>query len=244
MSVVLVIPSRGRPERAWSAIAAANDLAVRADTAIILAIDADDPALEVYQSLRWHGPEPRDPFSCRSTPGVGPQLVVLRADETGDLVRATNTVSMRVARADPSCIIGNLGDDHMIRTPAWDRIVLEALASPGVAYGDDLVHGAALPTAPFISARFVLALGWYALPTCRHLFIDHAWKDIGEKTGTLRFLPELVTEHLHPLVGKAEWDDGYRDANSIVTSEHDWAAYCAWRDGPAEDDIGRCGTDA
>lgn len=226
MSVVLVMPSRGRPERACEATEAAASRTARMDTSIVLALDADDPAIDEYRRLH------------RAVVSV--TIVTLEPEETGDLVRATNTVSMRIARGDSSAIIGNLGDDHIIRTHRWDAMISGALASPGVAYGDDLVHGVALPTAPFMSAAFVLALGWYALPTCRHLFIDTAWRDIGIGTGTLRYLPGLTTEHMHPLVDKAAWDDGYRVANSDETTEHDRTAYEAWRDGPAADDITRC----
>ncbi len=227
MSVIVVIPSRGRPERAGEAVAAAIGTAARPDTGIVLAVDADDPFLPGYRDLRWSGP-------------IAPFLLVLPPEATGDLVRVTNTVSVRIAAEEPEAIIGNLGDDHMIRTAGWDRMVLDALARPGIAYGDDGIHGPNLPTAPFISAAFVRALGWYALPSCRHLFIDTAWRELGLLTGTLRYLPGLTIEHLHPLVGKAEWDEGYRQANSDETTAHDFAALEVWRAGPAADDAARC----
>lgn len=221
MSVVVVIPTRGRPETARDAVAAIRETAVRVATSVVLAVDADDPALPAYRALRWPG-------------RLGPSttLVVLESDETGDLVRATNTVSLRVAREDPSAIIGNLGDDHRTRTPGWDRAIEEALEEPGIAYGDDLLQGELLPTAPFISASIVLALGWYALPACRHLYIDDAWKAIGEEAGLLRYLPDVVVEHCHPGAGKAEWDAGYERANAADATEADRLAYLRWRNGP------------
>jgi len=30
----------------------------------------------------------------------------------------------------------------------------------------------------------------------------------------LRYIPEVVLEHLHPVAGKAEWDDQYREVNA------------------------------
>jgi hypothetical protein len=223
VNITVVVPSRGRPAQARRTIQAIRATAVRPSTSIVLAVDANDPKLPAYQAMVRDLPRPLFGWDQ-------PNLVILEPSETGDLVKATNTVSMRIAEADPDCIIGNLGDDHRPRTEAWDRRIVEALADPGIAYGDDLFQKHELPTAPFISASIVLALGWYALPTCRHLFIDNAWKDIGTLTGRLHYLPDVVIEHLHPLAGKAQWDEGYERANRRSTIEEDGAAYHYWRE--------------
>lgn len=227
--IVVVIPSRGRPARAQRAIRAIRQTAARVDTRVLLAVDADDPKLDAYRRLWW------DPIPYRSEVA----LVVLEGAETGNLVRATNTVSMRVAEEDPTAIIGNLGDDHVARTPGWDNRIAAALSTPGIAYGDDCFQRQNLPTAPFISASIVLALGWYALPSCRHMFIDNAWRDLGEMTRCLRYVPEVKIEHRHPLAGKAAWDDGYRKANGEETIEHDKRAYHEWRELYMAEDLRR-----
>lgn len=224
--VVVVIPSRGRPGASYEAIEAIRATASLVSTRVVLAVDKSDPELETYRLLRWSG---------MYRPEV--TLVELDDDETGDLVKATNTVSMRIARADRRAIIGNLGDDHRTRTPGWDRAIVDALEEPGIAYGDDLLQGEQLPTAPFISAAIPLALGWYALPACGHLFIDNAWRDLGAQTGRLRYLPGVVIEHVHPLAGKGAWDAGYERANSEATVERDKAAYQSWRDHRMASDV-------
>lgn len=217
MNVVAVIPSRGRPDRACEALAAAQENARLVSTDIVLVIDTDDPEHRAYQ---WDIPRRFD-FAAPIT------VVSLDPYDSGSLVRATNTVSMRIARENPSAIIGNLGDDHLIRTPGWDKLVTEALRTPGIAYGRDGIHDERLPTAPFISARIVNALGWYALPTARHMYIDNVWLDLANELGVRRYLPELYIEHVHPGVGKAETDAGYDRANA--STEHDRAAYEEWR---------------
>lgn len=229
MSVVVVIPSRGRPGRAHRAVRAIRETAHRVDTRVLLAVDADDPMLPEYLALRW------DPIPYRTEVAT----VVLEPAETGSLVRATNTVSVRIAEEDPGAIIGNLGDDHIAKTAGWDNLIVAALATPGVAYGDDGLQGKALPTAPFISAAIVLALGWYALPSCRHMFVDNAWRDIGEQARCLHYLPAVQIEHEHPLAGKAEWDDGYRTANGAEVIEHDKRAYREWRELYMAEDLRR-----
>jgi hypothetical protein len=84
----------------------------------------------------------------------------------------------------------------------------------GLAYGNDLFQGEQLVTSPFIRADIPRRLGWYGLPAVEHLFVDNAWGDIGRGLGVLRYMPEMVIEHLHPLAGKAEWDEGYERANN------------------------------
>lgn len=224
MTVVVVMPSRGRPFEAHRAITELRRTASLVSTSVILAVDADDPLHAKYEALRW--------------PGYGPEVsvVTLAGDETGDLVRATNTVALPVARHDRSAIIANFGDDHHARTASWDKAVTEALAEPGIAYGDDLFQSELLPTAPFISASIIAALGWYFLPSCSHLFVDNALRELGLGAGCLRYLPDVVIEHVHPLAGKGRWDAGYERANGDETVERDKAAYLAWReDGMAED---------
>ena len=230
MSVVVVMPSRGRPPRAAAAVQAIHDTAVLVDTSVIVAVDADDPALAQYRALtvlsngRWH------PFTT---------LVVLPPEQTGSLVKATNTVSMRVAEEDPKAIIGNLGDDHLCRTYGWDRLVAAALATPGIAYGDDRLQGEELPTAPFISARIVLALGYYFIRDVEHMFVDNAVRDVGVQTGTLRYLPNMVIEHMHPFAYKAEWDAHYRRVNAEEPVRNDRLHYESWREHAMSIDIAR-----
>lgn len=214
MSLTVVIPSRGRPERARAAVQAVRDTAVLVDTSVVLAVDADDPALREYKALHFR------PF------GAEVNVVTLSGDDTGNLVRATNTLSRRIAEVDPTGIIGNLGDDHICRTPGWDRRVTEVLRHPGIAYGDDLLQGALLPTAPFVSAAIVNELGWYFLPVLTHMYVDDALKAIGTMGGCLHYLPDVVIEHLHPGAGKVEMDPGYERADA--STEADRKAFERW----------------
>lgn len=227
MTITVVIPSRGRPKRARQAAQAIRDTAVLVTTNVILVVDADDPSLPEYRALHFR------PF------GAEVSTVVLQPDETGSLVKATNTVSMRIADVDPTCIIGNLGDDHLARTPGWDHAITDALCRPGIAYGDDYIQGEALPTAPFISAAIVNALGYYFLPDLEHMYPDNAVRDVGAQTGTLHYLPSVVFEHLHPAVGKVPWDEGYNRVNAEAAIARDKARYESWRQHAMAIDVGR-----
>ena len=126
--------------------------------------------------------------------------------------------------------ICNIGDDHLIRTKDWDKKVLakiDEIGGHGVLYGDDMVHGQGLATAPVMTCELIKALGWMALPNCNHMYIDNAWMDIARGIGKLVYMPEIVTEHLHPSVGKATMDAMYEKANTQYP--HDHAGICEWR---------------
>ena len=228
MSIVVVIPSRGRPEQSHAAVQSIRDTASLVTTCVNLVVDGDDPELEAYRALCWGLFYRAETFLT----------VIIDPDATGNLVKATNTASLQIARDDPHAIIGNVGDDQRARTPGWDRLVTDALRVPGIAYGDDGFQHEALPCGgTFISATIVNALGWYALPSCQHLFIDNAWGDLGRELGRLTYIPEVVFEHLHPFAGKAEWDEGYERANNQAIIDHDRNAYEAWRSGPLAGDV-------
>jgi len=47
-----------------------------------------------------------------------------------------------------------------------------------------------------------------------HLYLDNFWMTLGKDLNALRYIPEVVLEHLHPIAGKAEWDEGYKDVNA------------------------------
>lgn len=227
MTITVVIPSRGRPERAREAIQAIRDTAALVATTVVLVVDADDPCLAEYRELHFR------PF------GAEVSTVVLQPEDTGSLVRATNTVSMRIADVDPHAIIGNLGDDHICRTPGWDRAVELALVTPGIAYGDDRIQGEVLPTAPFISAEIVNALGYYFLPDLDHMYPDNVVRDIAEQAGVRRYLPDVVIEHVHPVTGQVGWDEGYLRVNDPKAIEVDKRRYESWRIHAMDQDIAR-----
>ena len=213
MSIVVVIPSRGRPEACREAVQAIRETAALVRTSIVVVVDADDPC---------HGD-----YSFSTVPyRAEVSLVTLPQEETGSLIKATNTVSRRIAADDPTAIIGNLNDDHRPRTLGWDREIEEALVRPGIAYGNDLIHGERLPSAPFVSAAIVNALGWYFLPTAEHMYGDDALRILGQALDRIHYLPDVIIEHMHPAVKKGTWDAGYDRAYASV--EADKAAFNEW----------------
>lgn len=159
------------------------------------------------------------------------------------MVNALNAAALRTLVEWPhERVLGFVGDDHRFRTAGWDVTFLEALADrPGFVYGNDLFWPKGeIPTQIFISAGIVAELGWMALPTCNHLYVDNAWMELGQATGSIRYYQDIVIEHMHPAANKAPRDEGYDRVNSAEMYNHDGAAFATWRDSQRfEDDVRR-----
>lgn len=214
--MILLVPSRGRPERAatmaLSAIGTATD-----EMRVILIVDADDPTLDEYLKL--------DSFE---------RIVVMVMPEQIGYTASLNAVARDLW--DQDVILGAFGDDVLFRTAGWDRKVAEALAKPGIAYGDDLIHGQNHPSAVWMSSIIARTLGWLALPATTHQWADDAWKRLGQKISThldnrFHFLPDVIVEHMHPAVEKAEWDDTYRAVFDSERAKRDYDGFTAWAEG-------------
>jgi hypothetical protein len=58
-------------------------------------------------------------------------------------------------------------------------------------------------------------------PGCIHLFFDNFVKQLGLDLNYLKYLPNVIIEHLHPVAGKAEMDEGYARVNQPTWYEQD-----------------------
>jgi hypothetical protein len=211
MSMAVIVPSRGRPQNVEALIEAWGDTWDGNNTTatLIVAIDTDDPEFENYPH-----------------PGNVPSWVKVHHGPRRRLGGTLNHLAPFTAeRYD---VVGFMGDDHRPRTGGWDFDIERAMVPGGVVYGNDLIHGSNLPTAVFMDSRIVRTLGWFVIPGMTHLFMDNLWKTLGEQLGTLRYLPDVIIEHVHPIAGKAEWDAGYVECNTPDIWQHDEALYREW----------------
>jgi hypothetical protein len=206
-TLVVVVPSRGRPE-AIEELRTTIAMTSEALTALYAVVDRDDPRLEEYLE------QAEDDVAVVDSEGM---------------VAALNEAARLLSRAGWDAL-GFMGDDHRPRTPGWDRRLLEALSElgTGIAYGNDLLMGERMPTAVAMTSDIVRALGYMAPPTFRHLNVDLVWKEWGDRIGRLRYLDDVVIEHLHPAIGKAVLDAGYERVNSVEMVARDgfaWDSY-------------------
>lgn len=218
--LLFLVPSRGRPGKAQELIKAWFET-MSGDSELLLLVDDDDPCLDEYLAIGLPG---------WATIQIGPRRPV---------AQLVNEVALE--EADKHIAIGFMGDDHRPRTPKWDEAILEVLLElrSGVVYGNDLFQGRNLPTAVVITSDIVRALGWFSPPGLKHMYMDNAWLALGEGLKRLVYMPEIVIEHMHPMVGKAGWDEGYHAVNNSEVYAHDKAVLAAWLKTSYTEDIAR-----
>ena len=204
MKMCVVVPSRGRPENAERLAQAFKDTGAEADLYIV--IDNDDPKWNEYAKSENYKKLPAD-------------------NKTGGCAKSLNTgavLLLDITKYPLYDYFVFMGDDHLPRTPGWDKAFIQALGTnTGIVYGDDLLQGANLPTAYGMSRDLVNELRGMTFPGCVHLFFDNFVKQLGLDLEYLKYLPDVIIEHMHPVAGKAEMDEGYERVNQPKWYEKD-----------------------
>ena len=219
--LVVIVPSRHRPGAAVELAEAFT--ATGASSRLVFAVDDDDPTrFEYAKALERY-----------------PWTTVHYAPAPSTMVKTLNIATNLFAGE--AFALGFMGDDHRPRTEGWDRLYVEALRDlgTGIVYGNDLLQGQNIPTQVAITADIVRALGYMSPPALTHLFVDNFWKDLGTLAGCLRYLPDVVVEHMHPIAGKAEWDAGHVRVNQQSMYQADARAYQAYIDGHMASDVAK-----
>lgn len=129
--------------------------------------------------------------------------------------------------------LASFGDDHAPKTPGWDArllAALQAMGGHGIVYGNDMIQGQNLATAPVMSSSVVAALGWMFLPAIAnggHFFADNVWMDLA-RPDLLRYVPDVIIRHYHYAFDSAvPRDQIYAEAEPLYA--RDEAVYHAWQ---------------
>lgn len=214
--LLVIIPTRGRPQAVMPIVRAWHETGATAD--LLFAVDTDDPELAAYK---------REAAKFKS----GGQIRFT----FGKRRRLVGTLNQQaVKNAGSYRFLAFMGDDHRPRPAAmpWDARIRECLSGgPGIVYGNDLLQGEKMATAVAMTSDIVTTLGYMAPPAMVHLCVDLAWIEWGRGMGRITYLDDMIIEHMHPAVGKAELDAGYEEANSEERETADSAAYLRYRDG-------------
>lgn len=205
--LLMLVPTRGRPGNAAELYEAFRDT-TGPEADVLFAVDDDDPELGAYRAL-------------------GVPLYV------GPRLRFGGTLNALAPLSGPTGIFatGYMGDDHRPRTPGWALRFLEELdrLGTGMVYGNDLIHGANLPTAIAMTTDIISSLGYMVPGGLEHLFVDNAHLELGRAIGRITYLPDVIIEHMHPLVGKAAEDDLYRLNNAEAQYAADGHRFEDWK---------------
>lgn len=193
---LVIIPARGRPDKAEVAFAALKEYSKISDFLIGLDDDDADNYPEIEGVIRE----------------VNPRL------------RMNGTLNLLVKKyQDKYETITFMGDDHVVRTDGWDEMLYAPIKERGygISYGNDLFQGENLPTMVMMSTNISKSLGFFAPPKLIHLYMDNFWKLFGQVTESLTYVPDVIIEHMHYMAGKSKVDAQYEEVNSSEIGQHD-----------------------
>jgi hypothetical protein len=212
--LVVVIPSRGRPESVERMAVAFAETGAD-ELAVVWALDVDDPDGQAYRDRvgEW--------FAFGEVLAVG----------AGSMTTAINNASRYVVDEYDPVAIAVLNDDHLPETMGWHDGLVEALHDldpVGLVYPDDGLRGEMLATVWGVHSAWVRALGRMVPAKVGHLYTDDAMQNLATALGRITYLPNLMVRHHHPLAGLADTDAGYQRVNSRERHNADRIAFKVW----------------
>jgi hypothetical protein len=190
--ITLLVPTRARPDNVRRLLASVDDTA-HGDVDAYFYVDEDDPTLaETTQVVHdWGG-----------TSVVGPRIVL-------------SEMWNRCWREAEPDVAMHCGDDIVFRTDGWDaRVAAEFERFPdriAFVHGEDGVQGGRIGTHGFLHRNWVDALGYFVPPYFSSDFNDLWLSEVADALGRRVYLPDVYTEHMHPVVGKAPLDQTHQD---------------------------------
>ena len=208
---LVIIPARGRPDKAKTAFDALKEQSKISD--FMIGLDDDD---------------------AHNYPEIDG---VIR--EVNPRLKMNGTLNLLATKyAEKYQTITFMGDDHLVRTYGWDEKLYEPIKTRGfgIAYANDLFQGENLPTMVMMSTNIIKELGFMAPPKLIHLFMDNFWKVFGQVLGCLDYKADVIVEHMHFMAGKSASDAQYLEVNSSDVSNHDALAFKEYAETQLKDD--------
>ena len=175
MSLAILCPSRGRPDRLETMIRSA--LASTSEAEILIYVDRDDPCLDKYLLL---ADIPHTRFMVGNPIGRGPAINEL------------------VAKSDPFDNYVIVSDDITYVRSGWDLEVQEAMDSFGDGIG--CVHlssenGQKYVNWLCVSKKWIDTLGWINEPNLKMFCQDTVVQILAEALGRIKFIEPKVVHH-------------------------------------------------
>ena len=192
MKISILVPTRGRPENMKRLLASIVETST-AMPEIVFYIDEDDA-----RSINCMGEIGSESF-VRCV--VGERILMSK-------------MWNRLAEAATGEILMMGGDDLVFRTKGWDDQVRRAFAAfPDrmvFVHGDDGIYKERFGTHGFLHRNWIEAAGYFVPPYYASDFNDTHWNEVANMLNRRVYLP-FVTEHMHPIAGKAEWDKTHKE---------------------------------
>lgn len=216
----VLVPTRSRPHSIAKIVDAWHHTGAFGVASLIFVVDKDDATYREYHTeLNRH-----------------PEALSIWMNEWHPLVQKLNYAARMMVNT--GMAMAFMGDDHLPRTEMWAHRALAAttLHGPSIVYGRDGFQDRRLPTWWVMTNSIVDALGRMVPADVQHLYCDNAILQLGQAANCLRYLPDVLIEHMHPIAGKGEMDPQYARVNRRQQYDRDRAAFEAWvKDGLARD---------
>lgn len=102
-------------------------------------------------------------------------------------------------------------DDIRFRTKSWDTIIKNEFLKVNdkilLVFGDDLIQNEKLATHSFIHRKWVDISGFWLPPYFCADYVDTWLDDVARKINRIKYLPNVITEHMHFSVNKSKYDE-------------------------------------
>lgn len=206
MTLLVIVPTRKRPELCARLISSFDATTDKAELAFVT--DDDDDSYKDFD------------FKGHASAELSPR---------GNLVQKLNKTAENVVNTYDHLMW--LGDDHVFVTPHWDTKLLAALddmGGSGWVYANDK-RRADIPESWLVSSDVVKELGWLANPHLQHYYIDNCISDIGRRAQLIRYVPDVVIEHKHYSVSTDTKKDALYEESEVAYGQTDLQTYQLWR---------------
>lgn len=215
--LTVYVPTKGRPSNA-DRLQEQFYKTVTLNSRVVFILSNNDDKIDLYKNLHY--------------------TITVAPDKPG-FVSPLNLGYLHDRKLVYSYALGFMGDDHFPRTHGWDEKVISCLKEmgSGFVYGNDKFQGEKIPTQIMMTSDIPLFLGFMTLPQLKHLYADNFWKDFGSNLNRIKYLPDVIIEHLHPAAGKAKHDEGYAFSGDYNLDQEDKKAYLSYLEHDLEHDV-------
>ena len=217
MKIAILTPTRQRPDGMDRLIRSVNEtMSDQNEISMFIGIDKDDLDKRHYYDM-IHGWQ----LSKKSN-----MTIILIEDVRRTTAKIWNDlVRIRSWENSPDYfIMGN--DDVVYKTHGWDIILTEKIKDqdhPFYLYWfNDNINGEKHCAFPIVSKYWIDATGYFVPELFRYFYSDTWTYDIAKRADVCKYIPDVLTEHLHFTVGKhVVYDETYKFNRQGNASEED-----------------------
>lgn len=191
MSLLTIIPTRGRPVQCTRLIESYDRTTDNAD--LVFVVDPDDDS---YDGFDWKG------------------HTVITLDPRGTMVEKLNHAAGTFLNDYDQMVW--YADDNEFLTPHWDTLMLKTLNDE--LHGSGWVYSfdnrrMDIPETWLASTDVVKTMGWFALPTLKQYYVADALSLLARRADLIRFCREVNVTHHHYTVDPSQpHDETYQEA--------------------------------